>query len=144
MKYYFAYGSNMKFERMMGKDRCPNSKPIDKGVLKGYRWVISARGVANVLSSEPDYVEGYVFSITESDEKELDKREGVKKGCYVKEMLPVEINGNSSKCLVYIDPVKDEGKARPNYIPLINKGIIDSKLSLEYVNRYIRNAVPID
>ena len=130
----------MKFERM--KDRCPDSTPQGKGILKGYKWIINERGVANILISKPDYVEGYIFSITESDERNLDEKEGVKKGCYVKETLTIETDGKSVDCLVYIDPVRDLGKARAYYLPLIEQGIIDSELSTKYVNDYIRKFIP--
>ena len=42
MNPYFAYGSNMWRAQM--RDRCPDHQLIGSGVLKGYRWIISARG----------------------------------------------------------------------------------------------------
>ena len=39
MVYYFAYGSNMDEERL--KERCPDSKSVGSGVLKGYKLVFN-------------------------------------------------------------------------------------------------------
>jgi hypothetical protein len=55
MKRYFAYGSNMWDQQM--KERCPESHKLGTARLAGYRWIISARGYANVLRSENNHVE---------------------------------------------------------------------------------------
>jgi gamma-glutamylcyclotransferase (GGCT)/AIG2-like uncharacterized protein YtfP len=140
MKFYFAYGSNLWRKQM--QDRCPNHRVIAKGVLKGYRWIISARGYANIVNSKPDEVHGIVYEISESDEHSLDRDEDVQKGAYRKEMIMIEVDGQSRECLVYIDPIEEEGKAKQEYIKRINKGICDSTLPSEYVNRYVRKFIP--
>jgi gamma-glutamylcyclotransferase (GGCT)/AIG2-like uncharacterized protein YtfP len=138
---YFAYGSNLWREQM--KLRCPNHRVIGTGVLKGYRWIISSRGYANIVKSKPDEVYGTVYEISGSDEHRLDCCEGVDNGKYRKEVIMIEINGQRYECLVYIDPVKEEGKAKKEYIEKINKGISDSNLPANYVNRYIRKFIPV-
>jgi len=140
-RFYFAYGSNLWLEQMSG--RCPNHKVIGKGILKGYRWIISERGYANVVKSKPDEVHGVVYEVTESDEESLDKKEGVDRGLYRKEIIVAEIDGQSKNCLVYVDPVEQAGNPQQEYMERVNKGIIDSKLSSEYVERYIRVFVPV-
>lgn len=141
MIFYFAYGSNLWLEQM--SNRCPKHTVIGKGVLKGYRWIISERGYANVVKSEPDEVHGVVYEITESDEESLDKKEGVDRGLYRKEIMATEVDGKSINCLVYVDPVEQAGKPQQEYIERINKGIVDSRLSSEYVERYMRMFIPV-
>ncbi|MDI6764062.1 MAG: gamma-glutamylcyclotransferase [Thermodesulfobacteriota bacterium] len=140
MKLYFAYGSNLWLQQM--RERCPNHKIVGNGILKGYRWIISKRGYANIVKSSQDEVQGIVYEISDSDESTLDIKEGVQNGAYRKETITVEVDGQSLKCLVYVDPVEHEGEPKQEYIDRINKGILDSKLSSEYINRYIRKFIP--
>jgi gamma-glutamylcyclotransferase len=139
-KLHFAYGSNLWLEQIT--KRCPNHRFIGNGVLKGYRWIISTRGYANIVKSTPDEVHGVVYEITKSDEETLDRCEGVNSGSYRKEILFVEVNGQNQSCLVYVDPVIHAGKPKEEYIERINKGVLDAKLSPEYVRRYIREFIP--
>ncbi len=140
MKLYFAYGSNLWLKQI--KERCPDHRIIGIGILKGYRWIISTRGYANIVKSDPDEVHGVIYEISDSDERTLDIKEGVLSGDYRKELMTIGIDGKSIECLVYVDPTEEEGMPKQEYIDRINKGISDSKLSLEYVNRYIRKFIP--
>ena len=140
MKFYFAYGSNLWRNQM--KDRCPDHRVIGNGVLKGYRWIISTQGYANIVKSKRDEVHGVIYEISESDERSLDRFEGVHSGSYRKEMMMVEVDGQSQECLVYVDPVNGEGNPKEEYIERINKGISDSKLSQKYIDYYIRKFIP--
>ncbi len=124
------------------QDRCPEHRVIGNGTLKGFRWIITTRGYANVVKSNPDEVHGIVYEISESDENSLDNYEGVQTGDYRKEMLKIEIGGERKECLVYVDPTEEEGRPKREYIDRINKGISDSRLPSEYVNRYIRKFIP--
>src|SRR5438552_4033530 len=94
------------------KKRCPSYREIGIGVLRDYRWIISTRGYANIVKSKSDRVEGVVYKITESDERNLDRYEGVQSGAYAKEIMAVEIDSRSRDCLVYLDPFNDEGKPK--------------------------------
>ena len=140
MKLYFAYGSNLWIKQM--KDRCPNHRRIGNAILNGYRWIISARGYANIVMSSQDVVYGFVYEISESDEENLDHYEGVSVGSYRKELLSVDINGLLTSCLVYIDPIENEGTPSNEYIDRINKGIEDAELPSDYVQSTIRRFVP--
>lgn len=124
------------------QDRCPEHRLIGNGILKGYRWIITTRGYANVVKSTSDEVHGVVYEISESDEISLDRFEGVQTGNYRKEILKIEIAGESKECLVYVDPFEKEGKPKKEYIGRVNKGILDSRLPSKYVNRYIRKFIP--
>nr|OQO24403.1 hypothetical protein B0A51_05783 [Rachicladosporium sp. CCFEE 5018] len=92
-KLYFAYGSNLRMSQMA--DRCPSSLYKGIAMLTGYRWQINERGVANVVESPPDCVEGLLFSIDESDERTLDRSEGVRLGFYEKKTMLLVSRGLS-------------------------------------------------
>jgi cation transport regulator ChaC len=142
MKLYFAYGSNMWQQQM--DERCPDHKYFGQGTLRGFRWIISARGYANVIQSDGDEVHGVVYRINEEDETNLDKEEGVHNGSYRKEVLPVRIEDtNDYRCMVYVDPIEAEGAPIEEYIGRINKAVADADLPLEYVDRYIRKFIPL-
>lgn len=86
---YFAYGSNLHVSQMA--ERCPESTYIGPGILNGYRWQINQRGVANIVNSPGDTVEGLLYRISPKDEQQLDKSEGVSRGYYQKDYVNVEL-----------------------------------------------------
>jgi len=124
------------------EERCPDHRVVGKGILKGYRWIISTRGYANIVKSDSDKVYGIIYEITDSDEQTLDIKEGVKSGDYRKEMMTIEFDGKNLECLVYIDPIEKEGDPQREYIERINKGILDAELSPEYIECYMRKFIP--
>ena len=140
MNFYFAYGSNMWAKQM--QDRCPHHRLVGLGSLKGYRWIISSRGYANVVKSPPSMVFGVVYEISDSDERYLDRYEGVACGSYRKALLSVEVGDSFRSCLVYIDSIEDEGLPKAEYINRINMGIEDARLPPGYVQHSIRRFVP--
>ena len=121
--------------------RCPQSKKVGVARLLDYRWIISARGYANVVKSMNDYVEGVLFEISATDEVSLDKYEGVSSGSYQKVDLPVLHEEQEKVALVYVDPVTAEGSPKQEYIQRINSGLADAKLSDAYVTRYVRRYI---
>ena len=140
MKYYFAYGSNMWKAKM--DMRCPSSQIIGLAILKGYKWIITTRGYASVVKSGEDEVEGILYSISESDESSLDRNEGVSCGSYEKVNLKTTCNGIEADALVYIDPIKDEGKPKEEYNKRMNNALRDAGLSQGYITKYIRKFIP--
>ena len=84
---YFAYGSNMSLTQMAG--RCPSSTFEGKGRLAGYRWQINERGVGNIIESRDEYVEGVIYAIDQDNRRQLDRNEGVGRGYYKAEILPI-------------------------------------------------------
>ena len=140
MTPYFAYGSNLWIDQM--NRRCPESTVVGKGVLHGYRWIITTRGYASIVVSDEDEVHGVVYAMKPDDVCSLDTHEGVASGLYVKRILNVLQAGQGMECLVYIDPVTDEGVPHDEYIHRINEGLKDSDLSKAYVSKYIRKFIP--
>ena len=142
-RLHFAYGSNLSFAQM--DSRCPDNTQMGIGTLHGYRWIISSRGYANVVKSDSDYVMGRIYKINKRDEDRLDKKEGYNSipSCYDKETLSIIADGVSCDCFVYVDPVIQEGPPKNEYIDKINAGLVDSKFPDEYVEKYIRNKIPL-
>jgi gamma-glutamylcyclotransferase (GGCT)/AIG2-like uncharacterized protein YtfP len=130
---------------MCGKqmnEPCPDNQYFGTGILKGFRWIISTHGYANIVKSEEDEVHGVVYKISEADELSLDKYEGIRNASYLKEMKNVEIGKTIYSCLVYIDPTETEGKPKEEYINRIKSGIADAELVPEYIERYIQKFIP--
>ena len=122
--------------------RCPDHRIVGRGSAKGYRWIISKRGYANIVKSDEDEVHGVIYEISESDECSLDRCEGVDCGGYRKEMIVVESEGQCRECLVYVDFIEEEGEPREEYIERVNKGISDSGLPSRYVDGCVRKFIP--
>jgi gamma-glutamylcyclotransferase len=140
MRYYFAYGSNMWLAQM--NSRCPGHSRIGLGVLSGYRWLINVHGYATLALAPNEDVHGVVHTLTERDERNLDAYEEVGSGLYQKQECTVRMAEREISCLVYIDPVSDEGAAEAVYIARINYGLRDAGLPESYVDKYIRRFVP--
>ena len=139
---YFAYGSNLWRQQM--SNRCPEHREIGAGCLTGWRWIITTRGYASIVMSEDDYVLGTVYELSEADLLNLDQFEGVAEGNYRKEMISVDVCGRERICLVYIDPIIEEGNPKEEYVARINNGIKDVGFPEEYVIWYLRPFVPAD
>lgn len=138
---YFAYGSNMWRDQM--RKRCPQSRLLGPAELHGYRWIINARGYANIVADVQDRVMGLVYVISATDEAALDRFEGVTQGNYRKETLEVRQGEERIAALVYIDPITVEGQPQPEYIHRINAAIGDAQLPDDYVATVIRRFVPV-
>ena len=119
---YFAYGSNMDEERM--KCRCPGARLAGAAKLADYRFVLDVHGVATVIPEKGSAVSGLLWNITPNCEESLDVYEGVAKGCYRKEYLPVECGAGTIKALIYIS----------------NRAELKGKISSDYMDRVIAAA----
>ena len=86
---YFAYGSNMHLHQMAA--RCPTSVFMGVGILRGWKWQINERGVANIVKSHNHNVEGIVYDIDQGNKRQLDRNEGVSKGFYDAKCLKVQV-----------------------------------------------------
>ena len=139
---YFAYGSNLWHQQM--QERCPQHRNLGRAVLLGYRWTITGGGTATVIPSAADEVWGILYGLSASDEVTLDIKECVPR-LYVKEMLSVLPEGSSKPipALVYIDTRPGEGPILAEYVIRMRKGLADSPLPADYVEKMIRPWVPV-
>ena len=72
IKLYFAYGMNTNKEEMAY--RCPGARAMGKAVLPGYRFEF--KSFATIVPDVDSYVEGVLWTITDTDEQALDILEG--------------------------------------------------------------------
>ncbi|KAJ7632847.1 Butirosin biosynthesis, BtrG-like protein [Roridomyces roridus] len=147
---YFGYGSNLWKQQMSA--RCPENKYLGIARLVDWRWIINERGYANVIPSEGDEVWALLYELSQSDEKNLDRYEGVPVD-YVKQNLQVEYYGHGEEnkkiveALVYVDVERVTGGWPPQteYIHRMNCGIADALaqgISQTYISKYLRQSIP--
>lgn len=137
---YFAYGSNLWREQM--HRRCPEHQLIGPATLPGYRWIITSRGYASIVSSEADQVCGVVYALSAADEASLDRYEGVEQELYYKQQVQVALNGSFVRCMTYIDPTTTEGTPLREYRERLGRGIADAGLPTDYQIRYLKKYLP--
>jgi gamma-glutamylcyclotransferase (GGCT)/AIG2-like uncharacterized protein YtfP len=122
-RLYFAYGSNLNEAQMAL--RCPDSKTVGIAKLENHRFLINDRGVASIAESQDKVVYGLLWSISESDERQLDRYEGVRKGYYRKSTVSVRPQVNQTEdALVYIASSNEHGKPRPGYMEKIIRAAV--------------------
>lgn len=144
MQNYFAYGSNLDFSHF--KHRCPSANFIDKAILEGYKLTFPQYdvewmgGVAGIIPSKIDKVEGVVYEISDLDLKNLDRYEDVSRGDYIRQYITVKNSLNAPiDAWVYTPRGTGQSFYKPaeSYKGLIVHGAILHKLSQEYID-YLR------
>jgi gamma-glutamylcyclotransferase (GGCT)/AIG2-like uncharacterized protein YtfP len=96
---------------------------VGTGVLRGYEWYITDRGVASIRPSPNCEVHGVLARLTQNDETSLDHLEGVKLSLYRREFLTVEVgNGGRVDVLVYVSNDEAFGSPRPDYLERVVAG----------------------
>lgn len=132
--YYIAYGSNMNLEQM--GYRCPNSKVVCNGKLKGWKLVFNVHADIIETNNEEDFVPVVVWDVdSEEDWARLDMYEGYP-SYYIKETAKVILdNGNSVDAIVYVMANNRKGIYPPakNYFDCIVDGYIDNGIDVEYL-----------
>ncbi len=122
---YFAYGSNLNWERM--KNRCPSAEFYCKAFLPDYRIEFTREssklncGVADIIWDENNKAYGVVYRINEKDLGKLDRHEGYipqrEKNDYKRIEIMVFQEDNSKKPITvftYEVEKKEFGKYKPN------------------------------
>ena len=129
---YVAYGSNMNLEQMAF--RCPKSKVIGNGKLKGWKLVFNCH--ADIIKGKKnDEVPVVVWDIDDEDWKRLDMYEGYP-NYYVKELVDVKLdNGTEEKAVVYVMADNRKGICPPSrgYFDGIIRGCIENRIDTEYL-----------
>ncbi|MEP0813282.1 MAG: gamma-glutamylcyclotransferase [bacterium] len=122
---YFAYASNL-FKAQMAV-RCRQSVPVRAAVLEGYqlafvgesvRW--DGGGTATIIPKEGASVPGALYELSVTDERSLDRFEGVPT---VYDRLEIEIDGE--KAYTYIGRSTDFRPPSERYLDTIRKGYRD-------------------
>lgn len=129
---YVSYGSNMNLEQM--DYRCPNSKVVCNGKLKGWKFVFNVH--ADVIKGKKsDVVPVVVWDIDDRDWARLDMYEGYP-SYYIKETVNVILeNGKKEKAIVYVMADNRKGISPPTkgYFDCIVKGCIDNRIDVGYL-----------
>ncbi len=131
--------------------RAPSAIPVSLAILHHHRWVISARGLANIVPSPDHVVYGAVYSLPISQIAALDDAEGVSRGLYqhlhtdvvmiFKDFHSTEPKQLPIPCWTYIDRQSSTGTPNAEYIERINEGIQDARLPNEWVAQNIRTFI---
>ena len=133
--------------------RCPESKLVGLGILRGWKWIINGRRYANVVESPKDLVYGLVYEISPSDEALLDGFETVPLA-YTKEVMKIELQSTGGRRksvaqgLVYVNRERvEEGEPWEEYIHRMNMGIKDAAergMPEWYIDKYMRRFIPAE
>lgn len=118
---YFAYGSNLNKEQM--KRRCPDSKPLTRATLKGYRLVFNR--YLDIIESPDSEVVGALYEISEEDLRNLDRYEGFPK-YYDRIDVDVE-DERGNRYIAFAYEMVRKGKEEPSheYVEIVKKGYED-------------------
>ncbi len=126
-KFYLAYGSNLNVEQM--KYRCPGAVMIGSTFIEDYRITFrrgSCTGVANIEPRKGSRVPVGIWSITQADEKALDRYEGFP-FLYRKQEFRVKLPDlRTVTAIAYImTPGRNWGMPSPFYLHTIKEGYKD-------------------
>ncbi len=132
-KIYIAYGSNMNIKQM--KMRCPTSKKIGVGKVKGYELLFKGaehNAYATIEPNENAETDVVLWDITEQDEIALDHYEGFPV-FYTKEHITVlQENGEELEGMVYVMDQKHAlGMPTTAYFKTVLKGYLDNDMNPE-------------
>lgn len=130
MTTYFAYGSNLLPEQM--KERCPNHRFLGIAILNNYRFLIGERGYATIARQDNSKVLGALYAISELDESNLDRKEGVSLGIYRKTKIEVMFNDVPTNAMTYVDERTSTGNASEIYAGKILRGAKERDFPEEY------------
>lgn len=137
---YVAYGSNMNLEQMAF--RCPNSKVVCNGKLKGYKLVFNVHADVIKTNKEHDEVPVVVWNIADEDWYKLDMYEGYPT-YYGREIIDVVLDGGKTKkAMVYIMAKNRKGICPPqkNYFDCILKGYNDNGIDAECLYKALEHS----
>ena len=122
-KLYIAYGSNLNLPQMAY--RCPTAEVVGKSELKDSELLFrGARkgAVATVEQKEGSSVPVLLWRIRDMDEAALDRYEGYP-FLYDKQMMDVELDGNTVSAMVYVmTPGHEFGVPSDFYVDTILEG----------------------
>lgn len=131
---YLAYGSNMNLGQM--DYRCPNSKVVCNGELRGWKLVFNVHADVIKTDNEEDVVPVVAWDIgSNEDWRRLDMYEGYP-SYYIKEIVNVILdNGEVEEAIVYVMADNRKGICPPSkgYFECIEQGYMDNGIDLSYL-----------
>ncbi len=146
--FYFAYGSNMNLDQM--RERRVSYENSRRALLRDYKLGFTKTskrynaGVADIVESRDDVVEGVLYEVTEEGMATLDKFEGVNQNTYKRMKVMVQLeDGEKLEAITYKVVSAEEPFIPPSkeYMNKIIKGAEIHKLSSNYIQRL--KAIPL-
>lgn len=134
---YFAYGSNMKTERLVS--RVGEVKILGRAVIEDYQLSFNklgdnGSGKANIYTKNDSSVEGALFDLTEEQIKKLDRHEGVN-AHYIRCTRDIKLDGKILVAEVYFanqDKLQDNLRPTCEYLQHIIDGAEEHGLDSNY------------
>jgi cation transport regulator ChaC len=149
--WYFAYGSNLSIDRK--QLRTGQIRQSQRAVLPNYRLAFNKQardgGVyANLVQYEGAKVWGVIYLCSPNAIEELDRREGVMGGDYVRVPMTVNLDdGTKCSAQTYVagnEFIVAEGTPTDEYLGYILTGATEHGLPKEYINSLRRIAKQLD
>ena len=135
--YYFAYGSNMGSEQMLG--RCPSAEYISVGILKNHEIVFNrkgsyrAGGVASIKEKNNTNIFGIIWKISMLDLRKLDEIEDPE--AYRRSIQKVySESGKTYNCNIYKAIPVGNFKPDDKYLSLIIDVAKKQNLPSDYIS----------
>lgn len=103
MKLYVAYGSNLNLEQMA--HRCPDAEIVGRGIIHDYalKYRGSKTGAyLTIIRERGKKVPVVIWSISDQDERNLDRYEGFPTFYYKKRMTVQLENGKRIRAMAYV------------------------------------------
>lgn len=140
-KIYIAYGSNMSMEQMA--TRCPEATLLGYGIIKDYELLFKGSktgSYATIEKKKGAKVPVWVWSISERDERNLDRYEGCPR-FYYKRSIEVYTEEGTTEGLVYImHEEREHGVPSMAYYKVLYDGYIFAGFNLSILRRgYIKS-----
>lgn len=140
-RLYIAYGSNLNLPQMAR--RCPTAKVVGSSELKDYELLFRGGGgcaVATVEPKEGSAVPVLLWKIEPKDENALDRYEGYP-SLYGKQMMEVELNGETVSAMVYtMTPGHQFGVPSDYYADVIWQGYESAGFDTQVLEDAINHA----
>lgn len=143
--HYFAYGSCMDEESFRSTVGEENYEVMGRAILSDYRLAFTLwsdkwqGGVADVVPSPGDEVEGVLYKLHPSAQAPLDRREGVPLGRYRRLAVEVAWEGERVRAMTYsvVHKAFEEIAPSPSYRRAILNGV-DRFLDPSYREKLLR------
>lgn len=143
---YFAYGSCMDPDSFSYTVDPRYFEVVGAAVLRDYTLAFTLYsgnrdgGVADVIPSSGDYVEGVLYNLRSEALPPLDEREGVSVGLYEQQTIAVECNNNTIEAMTYMVVQKSPVEIPPStaYAQLIYNGAVQY-LSFSYRKKLVKS-----
>lgn len=130
--FYVAYGSNMNLEQM--KYRCPNSKVLGTGIMRGWKLVFNVHADVRETGNNDDCVPVVIWNVPKSDCAKLDIYEGYP-NYYIRKMVDVEgDDGSIIRARVYVmNGLTGIYPPTEGYFNTCVDGCIDNGINFQYM-----------